>query len=95
MACFKIFECIENITLKKDFNNCEIIISTQILIEYQITITECRALIASHICALVAVWADGLNKKDPNLSKNSKFGAKIKIPNKDEISTDMNKSEGS
>jgi hypothetical protein len=48
---FQIFVNIKNIALKSNFYNWEILILTQILIEYPITITERRALleIMAHI----------------------------------------------
>jgi len=45
MACFENFECIKIIKLKTNFKNCEILISTRILIEYPIMIMERRALV--------------------------------------------------
>ncbi len=44
MASFDIFKCIENILLKLLQKISETLVLTQILIEYKITIMECRAL---------------------------------------------------
>jgi len=43
MASFNSFECIKIITLELNFYNRKIIVLTQILIEYPIMITECKA----------------------------------------------------
>jgi len=45
MASSDSFECIKNISLKLDFNNCKIIDLIQILIKNPIRITERRALV--------------------------------------------------
>jgi len=44
-ASFHSFECIKIMALKLNFYNRKILVLTQILIEYPITITECRALV--------------------------------------------------
>jgi len=44
MASFDSYKCIKNITLKSNFYNSKILVSTQILIEYPIWNAERRAL---------------------------------------------------
>ncbi len=48
-ASFEIFVSIKNIALKLNFYNRKILVSTQILIKYLITITECRALVSASL----------------------------------------------